>query len=136
MSLLVNVWVDGAPGLAAPLPSAVAATLSPCLSKVPFQLLTDQGKVPSAGKESGKEAAQPKRKLHRWPVAVADSGDCREDGVDSTGEGPSRVTELSFHIPVFRRVPAGATIPLQFATGEASLDWWLLLKTGLQLLFN
>ena len=123
VSLLVNVWVDGAPGLAAPLPPVVAAKLSPCLSKVPFRLLTDQGKEPSAstvGKEPA-NCAQPKRKSHRWPVAVADSGDCREDGVDSTGAGPSRATELSIRIPVFGSVPAGATIPLHFAAGEASL---------------
>ena len=34
ISLLVNVWLDGAPGLATPLPQAVAAKLSPCLSRV------------------------------------------------------------------------------------------------------
>ena len=34
ISLLVNVWLDGAPGLATPLPEAVAAKLSPCLSRV------------------------------------------------------------------------------------------------------
>eukprot|EP00566_Odontella_aurita_P015247 CAMPEP_0113578220 /NCGR_PEP_ID=MMETSP0015_2-20120614/29349_1 /TAXON_ID=2838 /ORGANISM="Odontella" /LENGTH=354 /DNA_ID=CAMNT_0000481979 /DNA_START=58 /DNA_END=1119 /DNA_ORIENTATION=+ /assembly_acc=CAM_ASM_000160 len=38
VSLLVNVWLDGAPGLAAPLPLKVANRLSPCLVKVPFSL--------------------------------------------------------------------------------------------------
>lgn len=38
VSLLVNVWLDGAPGYAAPLDSSVAAKLSPCMAKVPFSI--------------------------------------------------------------------------------------------------
>ena len=38
ISLLVNVWLAHKPDLAAPLPTALAAKLSPCLSSVPFRL--------------------------------------------------------------------------------------------------
>lgn len=126
VSLLVNVWLDGAPGYAAPLGIDMASKLSPCLARVPFSLEKSSPAAESAPrrnpttmtesarrdcKRSGgtyaeQEARQEKRECS-WPVSTADSSACK----------------LKLHLPANQRVAAGATLPLSFLAGEAALVW-------------
>ena len=105
VSLLVNVWLDGAPGFAAPLDNAIAQKLSPCVSKVPFSL--DHPTLIEDGANEGSNKSQKRgRREFCWNVANCSQGvDCH----------------LMVKLPLVDAIEKGSTLPLTFEAGQAIL---------------
>eukprot|EP00977_Amphora_coffeiformis_P019977 scaffold7729_cov172-Amphora_coffeaeformis.AAC.6 len=115
VSLLVNVWLDGKPGFAAPLDHGIAEKLSPCLSKVPFQLKQQSTRLNDDDDDNNNKNSnavqQPtkatKQSGFSWHVAhCASDVECQL---------------VVAQLPILGAVREGATVPLLFAPGQAML---------------
>lgn len=128
VSLLVNVWLDGAPGFAAPLPPAVAAKLSPCLSRAPFRIHKNEVSpvvtLPGPSKEGGDRGKRSKRGGGRRCGGDANRKTARQEFTWPVALASGTACSLCVRLPVAviaQRLSPGCTLEFGFGFGEAEL---------------